>query len=416
MPEKKTLAEGLSERVNTVRSGDVAGSAASDGEETGEVGRYYTRMQYQERQFLRAADFQDEQAYHIAKLREHNRTLHTYGVCEGLVVGKSRYIRCVEVSAGSANDRLGNPILLTEAETLDLGSACIGDKAYLQDLLLYMSFGAVNASDPAYNVNEGGFAGCTRTVEKPVFTVCPADRPSLDVRQLLLATVRRDAATGEILSCDSAPLGRLSAGVKMSMDSVPDQSIESRMLADGAVVAGKIKDGSITAAKLAGGAVTREKIAGMAVGTAELAEEAVTAAKLKKNSITSMQLANAAVNSGALQSAAVTTDKLADGAVTSAKVKHSRSDWSEATINANSRMKYMHTLRTEEEFLQPMAHVVYPLEMGIEACNCKGTEANKIYWYEITERSGGGAVNRMTCVENTCDRAVKVRVLKFFWK
>ena len=68
------------------------------------------RMNYFDRQFLRATDFQVEQAYHLDRRRRHNRLLHTRGIAEGLIVTPSQVPgeeRAVRVSPGTAYDAQG---------------------------------------------------------------------------------------------------------------------------------------------------------------------------------------------------------------------------------------------------------------------------------------------------------------------
>ena len=248
------------ERVSIIRPGDIPGEVETSDVETGEARRYYTRMQYKEKQFLRARDFQAEQEYHIEKMRDNNKALHSYGICEneegkqGLQVSlcpSKQHEKCVEVSKGSAIDRLGNLILLKETETLDLSSACkVDDKVYVSNILLYISYGTANASDPEYNLDEGGFAGCTRTVEKPEFYVCPANDFAKDTRYLLLASITRNAATGVIDTCNSSPLGREPAGVKVGKVGsyvLGEMSVKNENLDNKAVTADKLGDGAAVA-------------------------------------------------------------------------------------------------------------------------------------------------------------------------
>ena len=263
--------------------------------------KYYLKMKYQERQFLRAKDFQDEQDYHIAKFKNHNRTLHSRGVCEGMEVEISSTEKCVDVKPGTAIDFDGNPILLTETETVDLSNFCKGEN----NIYLTMRYGESNSPDRQHNLDEGGFTGCTRTMEKPIFEASPASRtvretllsPTSAVdtnpNRLILAKIVR-AASGLIITVDDSLLsGRLKAGVKLLK-----------------VVTEDITEGSITTAKIADGAVTAEKIA--------------------PNTITSFQMDSGSVNTGAIQSGAVTSDKLerlgagakAKGAVATANIQN----------------------------------------------------------------------------------------------
>jgi hypothetical protein len=72
------------------------------------------RMNYFDRQFLRASDFKVEQQYHIDRHRRHNRLLHTPGVAtehDLTVTGKEGDLS-ITVTAGTAIDKEGREIIL----------------------------------------------------------------------------------------------------------------------------------------------------------------------------------------------------------------------------------------------------------------------------------------------------------------
>ena len=286
---KSILSDNSSEKAEVISDERIGSSNPAPSS------RYYMKMKYQERQFLRSKDFQEEQAYHIRKLRDHNRLLHQYGICEGgLEVSKiaaTNLSKCVEVSAGSAIDRLGNPILLNSTETLDLSTAC----AKKTKVILTIRYGEANATDTQYNVDEGGFTGCTRTIEKPIFEVYPVDEPSLDTDQLVLAQIERKA-DGTILSCDnSEAIGRRSASVKIAdVDSsnLVDKSVLTRHLADGAVIAGKIAGKTITATQIADATITATQIANATISAGKITGKTITAAQLADKTIATTQIAD----------------------------------------------------------------------------------------------------------------------------
>lgn len=306
------------------------------------IQRYYMKMKYQERQFLRAQDFQDEQDYHVQKMKDHNRLLHTRGVCEGLLVTASKTELCVDVSAGSAIDAIGNPIMLAEKETVDLSKSCPGATS----IVLTIRYGQANAPDKEYNPDEGGFSGCTRTLERPIFEAWPAASPSTDANCLLLAAITRNTA-GTILTCNSSPLGRLTAGVQLSAvgsgellpqsvttDKIKDGAVTEIKLANDAATTAKIKDANITAAKLAVNAVITDKINTAAVTDTKLATDAVITTKIKDANVTAAKLAANAVTADKISATAVTDAKLATDAVTTVKIKDANVTAAKLATNA----------------------------------------------------------------------------------
>src|SRR5262245_52097193 len=86
------------------------------------------RMNYFERQFLRAQDLADEQDYHLDRRWQHNQYLHTPGVIYGLGVAQARKQDgtfeplSVTVDAGRAIDANGREIVLLEQYTLKIKS------------------------------------------------------------------------------------------------------------------------------------------------------------------------------------------------------------------------------------------------------------------------------------------------------
>lgn len=82
----------------------------------------------------------------------------------------------------------------------------------------------------------------------------------------------------------------------------------------------EIPDGSITTAKLADGAITASKIGTAEVGTAALAPLAVTTDKIADGAVTTDKLATSSVATEKLQDLCVTTPKIADQAVDTTKL------------------------------------------------------------------------------------------------
>jgi len=316
-----------------IKAGDVPGQTDASGVETGEAGRYYTRMQYKERQFLRAKDFVAEQDYHIEKMRDHNKALHTYGVCESEAGGVeglqisiapgAQYAKCVVVSKGMAIDRLGNTILLTQNEILDLSSSCVTGNAYTANVYLYIAYGEANASDAEFNLDEGGFSGCTRLVEKPKFKVSASSDANTDPRYLLLASITRDA-TGKITSFNNKPLGRETAGVKMSQVgsvAIADGAVQARHLAPGAAI-GNITDNSLNGSKLVNASVTSAKLA--ANTAAENINNAISTTTISGNKITDGTVLGTKLVAGTITSTQLTSGaalaNIQDGTISGAKL------------------------------------------------------------------------------------------------
>jgi hypothetical protein len=78
------------------------------------------RVRYYTRQFLRTADFVDEQAYHVAMQRRHNLAGHTWGIIRGLDVEQDKDAR-LAVSAGAAIDGYGRYVILPAPQSIEQG-------------------------------------------------------------------------------------------------------------------------------------------------------------------------------------------------------------------------------------------------------------------------------------------------------
>lgn len=106
---------------------------------------------------------------------------------------------------------------------------------------------------------------------------------------------------------------------------VPNKSVTTAQIVDGAVTTAKLQQNgitgtnfassSITTAKLVDGAVNGDKIAPGGVTTAKLATSAVSGAKFQPGIITSAYIGDGAVTSSFFSSGSITTSKLTDGAV-----------------------------------------------------------------------------------------------------
>lgn len=77
------------------------------------------RLRYHDHQFLKEADFTDEQKYHLDMRRRHNNLLHTAGIADGLKVQKTD-AKAVKVTPGTAIDDKGQEMVLFKEVTIDL--------------------------------------------------------------------------------------------------------------------------------------------------------------------------------------------------------------------------------------------------------------------------------------------------------
>lgn len=101
---------------------------------------------------------------------------------------------------------------------------------------------------------------------------------------------------------------------------IPDGSITTAKLADGAVVADKIKAKTITGKELALGAVSGDIIQKNTIVASKLADGCVGSAAIADGAVTDDKIANAAVTTAKLATSSVTTEKLQDLCVTTPKI------------------------------------------------------------------------------------------------
>lgn len=96
-----------------------------------------------------------------------------------------------------------------------------------------------------------------------------------------------------------------------ALRTIPDASVSTGKIANGAVIEKKIADGAVTQMKIADGAVTTSKIQDVAVTEAKLASQSVSSAKIKDRAIGASKLGVNSVTTEKIQTGAVTKDKLA---------------------------------------------------------------------------------------------------------
>jgi hypothetical protein len=273
------------------------------------------RVRYFDHQFLRAAEFQDEQAYQIDRRRRHGRSLHSPGVADlgdpalhSLEVSQVGTTNKVAVHAGWAIDAQGREIVLA-----DPGMESTMTRSGAGDIDLYISYPDPEpTSDPSA---DPGIAGTpTRILEQPVLKRVPGDASAPPVDAVLLARVTVDSG-GSITNIADR---RTAAGVEA--ENIVDGSITTPKIADLAVTTSKLADAGVTTAKLADRAVTEPKLADGAASTRVVADGAVTEPKLANGAVSTAKLADGAVTEPKLADGAASTRVVADGAVTQPKV------------------------------------------------------------------------------------------------
>jgi len=255
------------------------------------------RTNYFDRQFLRARDFQDEQAYHLDQQRRHNRLLHTPGVAEGLVVSGSTGSTVVTVSPGVAVDAQGREIVLSDPSNLTMPTG----QASVDVFISYRE----EPSDPSA---EPGITGFTRITESPNLSVTPAGIAPAGA--LLLARVPLNSANGQIN-------GAINNNVRTMASSsiIGDGAITEPKLANNAVSTRTIQDNAVNAAKILDGSVGNAELANNAVTAPKIADNAVTTPKIADTSVTNTKLADLSISTNKIQDAAITIGKIAPGAV-----------------------------------------------------------------------------------------------------
>jgi endosialidase-like protein len=134
------------------------------------------RPRYFDHQLLGQEDLSLAQVYDMGRRRQHNRSLHTWGVCEGLTLSFSAGASVATVSAGAAIDSLGQEIVLgTPTQTPDVtGSA--GKSVYV--LIGYNEV----ATDPR---TTNGVTDNSRVTEAPLIWISETP-PTVPSTQLIL--------------------------------------------------------------------------------------------------------------------------------------------------------------------------------------------------------------------------------------
>lgn len=137
------------------------------------------RVNYFDHQFLRVADFSDEQRYHMMMRRLHNQQLHTPGIAQGLTVTLSG--STVTIATGLALDSQGRELYLVNPATLDVSTLPTPGSAYVT-----IAYGE-QTSD---TTTEPGGQGDTRWTEQPNVSLAP-NLPADTTLTLVLGKVTR---------------------------------------------------------------------------------------------------------------------------------------------------------------------------------------------------------------------------------
>src|ERR1700730_8710129 len=101
------------------------------------------RVNYFERQFLRAQDFVDEQAYHVAMRRRHNIAHHSWGIVEGLQLAVEE--QTLFIQPGMAVDVFGRELILENRVQIDPG--VFTDKGS-ESLDVWLVYGEIGSDRP----------------------------------------------------------------------------------------------------------------------------------------------------------------------------------------------------------------------------------------------------------------------------
>ena len=163
------------------------------------------RMNFFDRQFLRAADFQAEQAYSLDRRRRHNRLLHTPGVADGLVVSGTVGASTVQVSPGTAYDASGREIVLATSRQVDI-SAVTGATAYIT--IAYQESGSDPSTDP-------GVTGTSTRIQESPALAAGANPPASPGMTPLLA--QASLTNGKLAAVPDSTV-RTRAGIILSDD------------------------------------------------------------------------------------------------------------------------------------------------------------------------------------------------------
>jgi hypothetical protein len=300
------------------------------------------RVNYFDRQLLRAEDFRLEQSYHIARRRGISAGMFRPGVVLGLDVVRVD-ASSVRVTAGLAVDGRGREMVLDE----DSGVFPVDSAAAVEIWIAYAEAPSdpvsyLGAEDPRF----------TRTDEAPaIVPVPPGSVPADGIRLAVVppggdpdmsgrpVAGPRDGSVTTLSLADAAVTERVLAddAVSSRVLAAADGGASGQDTASGSgVKSGHLQDGAVTAEKLAAGVVEslfERTVAKLLESGVPIGDRSVTPDLLADDAVSSRALAEAAsgstdqdtssgtgVKTGHLTDQSVTGPKLADGAVTFEKL------------------------------------------------------------------------------------------------
>jgi len=190
-----------------------------------------SRVNYFERQYLRLAEFRDEQAYHISIRRRHNLSHHSWGIVTGLEVVLEAGVPVVR--PGLAVDGYGRELLLSDRFTID---KTMFDRYGTNRLDLWLEYdiAAADAGASVASCNPSEPRQGYRAIERARLTIERASPGPVEARRPSVVPPEAvDAILGDTPDDPSRRwpvyLGRLS--MKIPEDGKPVYTVEPTSLA-----------------------------------------------------------------------------------------------------------------------------------------------------------------------------------------
>lgn len=248
------------------------------------------RLNYFTSQFLVEKDFKDEQAYHRRMRHLHNRSLHTWGVVEGLAITKSGD-KQVSVGSGIAIDSSGKEIVVLDEQPADIKTISLSE--FDPGSTVYITLAAEDFEHDQDRQTLGSEIKYTRTTERPQLEASLSQSAN-DGAVIILAKVTLDGngnVNDSAIDYSERPLASAIISPKaIGADELDNDSVTNAKIADNAVNAAKIQNGTVGTAELANNSATNEKIADNAINAAKIADNAITESKIANNSISKIKL------------------------------------------------------------------------------------------------------------------------------